>query len=95
MTDMAAVEAEQVEHARQRRKRLLQALGAVVVVVVVVAFVVENSQSVRVRFWFATAHPRLIWVIIGCLAAGAVLGVVVGRPGRRRRARRRADRERH
>lgn len=78
----------QLDQAR-RRKRLLQAAGLVAAVIVAVAFVVENSQPVKVRFWFVSAHPRLIWVVIACLVAGALFGLVLGRQSRRRARRRR------
>ncbi|MHB8594109.1 MAG: LapA family protein [Acidimicrobiales bacterium] len=79
-----------VDNLRRRRRRLGRALAVLAVAVVVIAFVVENSKSVAVRFWFATGHPRLIWVIVSCLAGGAVLGYLVGRPVRARRRARRA-----
>lgn len=70
---------------RRRRRRIARSAGGLAVLVAVVAFVVENSRSVRVKFWFFTAHPRLIWVVVVSLAVGALFGYVVGHPGRRRR----------
>ena len=60
------------------------ALGALVV-----AFVIQNSQLVTVHFWFFTHKAHLIWVVLACLAAGTVLGYLVGFPERRSRRRRR------
>jgi uncharacterized integral membrane protein len=58
-------------------------------VAAVVVLVVQNSQRVRLRFWFVTGHVRLIWVIVVCLVVAGAAGYVVGRRGRRRRRRRR------
>ena len=74
---------------RARRQRVARGVGVVAFVVVAVSFVVENSQSVKVRFWFFTGHPRLIYVVVTCLVAGIVAGLVLGRQVRRRRSGRR------
>ncbi len=90
-------EQQQLDRAhRQRRRRLVRAVVQVAVFVAVVVFVVQNDASVPVHFWGVVRHPRLIWVIVGCLAIGAVFGYLAGRPGRRPgswRQRRRARRQ--
>jgi len=75
-----------------RRRTLARAAGVVVLFVAAVSFVVENAQPVKVRFWFFTGHPRLIYVVVACLVVGAVLGLALMRQVRRRRAERRANR---
>ncbi|HLX88974.1 MAG TPA: LapA family protein [Acidimicrobiales bacterium] len=82
--DTGAEDEGQLEEAR--RRRIARAVGAVVALVVAVSFVVENAQPVKVRFWFFTAHPRLIYVVVACLVAGTVAGLIIGRKVRRRRA---------
>jgi uncharacterized integral membrane protein len=82
---------KQLEYLKKRQRRIARALGAAVLVVAVAAFVVQNSQSVKVRFWFVTGHPRLIWVILACLAAGLVLGLLAARSRRVRFRRKRGD----
>lgn len=77
---LAGVESAEA-HRRRTRGRLVRGLAAVVVLVLVIAFVVANAQPVKVRFWFVNAHPKLIWVIVGCLVAGAAIGAVLARPG--------------
>lgn len=67
------------------RRNVAKPIAALVLLAVVVSFVIDNSQKVRVRLWFVTGHPRLIWVLIVTVVVGAVLGFVAGRPGRRRR----------
>ncbi|MHB8439250.1 MAG: LapA family protein [Acidimicrobiales bacterium] len=83
-------EAEAQRSARQNRTR---ALGGVVLLAVVVAFVVDNSQTAAVHFWFFTGHPRLVYLMALCLVAGAVLGLWGARLWRRRKIRR-AERRR-
>jgi uncharacterized integral membrane protein len=70
---------------RRRRKRLLRTGGIAVVGVLVLIFVLDNAQSVEVRFWGVHSQPRLIWLIVACLLIGGVVGYLVGRPGRRRK----------
>ena len=85
--------AEQLEWLKRRRRLTSRVVGGLVLVVAVVSFVVENSQSVRVRFWFWSGHPPLIWVILACLAVGVVMGMLVSRRGGRPRWRRHDQRE--
>jgi uncharacterized integral membrane protein len=83
--------ADEVDEQRRRRRRTARALATVVGIAAVTVFVVQNLQAVRVRFWFVTGHPRLIWVILACLAVGIVMGLVVARSrGKTRRRRRQA-----
>lgn len=70
-------------------RRLAVEAGLVIVLVLVaLVFVLKNSQPVEVDLIVATRHPRLIWVILGCLAAGFVVGFWVGGPMRNARRRR-------
>lgn len=50
-----------------------------------VAFVLENGNSVSVRFVFGTTHVSLIWVILLALAVGLVGGLLLAALERRRR----------
>ena len=72
---------------RRRRRRLLRAGGVAAVGLLVLIFVLDNAQSVEVRFWGAHSHPRLIWVIVACLLIGFAVGYLVGHPGRRKKDR--------
>jgi uncharacterized integral membrane protein len=64
---------------------------------IIAAFVVQNSQDVAVKFWFFTDHPPLIFVVIGCIVVGGLVGYVTGRrrgaSRLRRRLRRRVEPE--
>jgi uncharacterized integral membrane protein len=71
--------AEQVRIA-ERRRRLVRTAVIAVILILVVAFVVENSQAVVVHLWFWRADIRLIWVILGCLVVGGVVGYFIARP---------------
>ncbi|MEX2102145.1 MAG: LapA family protein [Actinomycetota bacterium] len=71
---------------RERRSRGGKLVLALTIVVLVILFAVQNADSTRLRFlWFEFAPP-LIWVIVVVGLAGAVAGFIVGRPGRRFRA---------
>lgn len=60
-----------------------RAVAAVVLVAVAVAFALSNTGRVKVHYIVGTAHPQLIWVIVGCLLVGAVLGWLGARRRRR------------
>ncbi len=77
------------EHDAIRRRRLIRTAVAAAILVLLIAFVVQNSQSVTVHFWFWRADPRLIWVILGCLVVGGVIGYLIARPPARFTRRRR------
>jgi uncharacterized integral membrane protein len=70
------------ERVAVRRRRLIRTAVAAVILVLLVAFIVQNSQSVKVHFWFWGANPELIWVILGCLVIGGVIGYFIARPPR-------------
>ena len=63
-------------------------VGAVVIVGLLVAFIVDNSEKVKVGFVFFHAEVRLIWVLLITAALGALADRLVPRIYRRRRARR-------
>ena len=54
----------------------------------VAAFVVQNSQNVSVHFWFFSRHEPLIFVVLGCLVIGGLVGYVAGRRRGARKVRR-------
>lgn len=51
-----------------------------------VAFVVSNSQTVRVSFVFAHVRLSLIWVMLICAALGAIIAFGLSSWRRRRSA---------
>jgi uncharacterized integral membrane protein len=69
---------------RRRRKRLVRAGVIGLLGLLLIIFVIQNSQHVPVRFWGFHSQPRVIWLIVGCLAIGGAVGYFIGRPGRRR-----------
>jgi uncharacterized integral membrane protein len=81
------------EELRRIRRRNARAITAVAGVAAVVVFVFQNLQAVRVRFWFVSGHPRLIWVILACLAVGIVMGLLVARSRGKTRRRRHPARD--
>ncbi len=61
-------------------------IGVLLLVIAwLIAFVVENSQRVRVHFVFATETVRLIWMLLVLLAVGLIVGVLVSQLYRHRR----------
>jgi len=84
----ATPEHEEMDRLTRRRRRLaIRGIISLAIVVLVSIFVVQNSQRVRVHFWFFTHEARLIWVVLACLVAGIVFGYVLGGPGRKARRR--------
>ncbi len=63
-------------------------VGLVAVAGAVAAFVVQNSQNVSVHFWFFSRHEPLIFVVLGCIIIGGLLGYVAGRRRGARKVRR-------
>ena len=74
--------------AAAHRRLLIEAGLILLLVLVSLAFVLKNREPVSVDLLVATRHPRLIWVMLGCLAAGFVVGFWVGGPMRNARRRR-------
>jgi uncharacterized integral membrane protein len=53
-----------------------------------VAFIVSNSESVKISFVFGDVTLSLIWVMILCAVLGAILGTAIPRLLHYRRRRR-------
>jgi uncharacterized integral membrane protein len=81
------------ERLEQRRLRRFYAklilLGALVIYVV--AFVIANSNKVKVDFLVHKSRLSLIWLILLCLAIGFVGGLLTSQLARRRRTRTHED----
>jgi uncharacterized integral membrane protein len=75
---------EQAKEKRPKRSGREESRLALTVVfaVLATAFAVLNLDQAKVNYVFGTGHPRLIFVIIACIA----LGVAIGWFGRGRRA---------
>ena len=67
--------------------QIARLVGLVALGGLVAAFVVQNSQNVVVHLWFFSRREPLIFVVIGCLVIGGLLGYVAGRRRVARRAR--------
>jgi uncharacterized integral membrane protein len=77
---------DRLEHGRQTfQPGLWSRLVAIgVVAVYLLLFVVLNTRTVRIDFVFVSTRVSLIWVILLCLAAGVVLGVLLSQLHRHR-----------
>ncbi len=60
---------------KRDRREIVRITSAVVALGLLVAFVLDNSQTVRVGFVFFNANVSLIWVLL----IAAVLGAAVDR----------------
>lgn len=69
------------------RKRRVALVILALAAVWLVAFILSNSESVRVSFVFAHVTLSLIWVMIICAVLGALLAWGIPRVNRRRGAR--------
>lgn len=67
------------------RKRVVAMVLSTVVAIWLVAFIVSNSETVRVSFVFAHLSLSLIWVMIICAVLGAGLALAIPPLLRRRR----------
>lgn len=64
-----------------------KAVAAAIIVILAIIFVIGNLNRVKVNFIITSGHPRMIWLIVGCLLIGGITGYFLGRPGRARRKR--------
>jgi uncharacterized integral membrane protein len=62
-------------------------IGLVLITLWVIAFIVKNSDSVKIDFVLFSAHASLIWLLILLLAIGFLGGVLVSQLYRRRSGR--------
>ena len=91
--DRAADEAQLHQLQKERQTRVAKVIAALVIVGILIAFIVSNSQSVKVRFVFFTRYPALIWVMFACAVLGGIVGYLIGRPGRQVRMHRGKDQQ--
>jgi uncharacterized integral membrane protein len=81
MTGLPVVPDERSPEPKRRGRKLqvLRLVGLLALCGFVADFIVENSQNVSVKLWFVTEHQPLIFVVIGCLLFGALVGYISGR----------------
>jgi uncharacterized integral membrane protein len=75
--------AQPAEAPRRDTGTIIKIIVALVLIILFIVFVGGNSHVVPVNLVFTTASIRLIWVFVGCALIGAVVGYLLGRPGRR------------
>ncbi|MFZ0665244.1 MAG: LapA family protein [Acidimicrobiales bacterium] len=75
-----SIQDDSIERKKRRDNRLQIArlVGLIALAGIVAAFVVQNSQTVSVHFWFLSRRPPLIFVILGCIVIGVLVGYVAG-----------------
>lgn len=72
---------------RRDRREVARIVAALVALALLIAFVVDNSQTVRVGFVFTSADVSLIWVLLIAAFLGAGVDRLVVLLGQRRRKR--------
>ena len=82
-TDQGSSRTQAPASAAAARRRLIALGVAALAAIWLVAFILSNSESVRVSFVFGHLTLSLIWVMIICAALGAVLAWAVPRFSRR------------
>lgn len=74
-------------------RRIARLVGAVVIVALLVAFVLDNSQSVKVGFVFFSSTVPLIWVLLITILFGMLADrLVIWRRRQGRKAKEAAER---
>ncbi len=73
--------------AKRDTREIVRIVAAVVALALLIAFVLDNSQTVRVGFVFFNANVSLIWVLIIAAFLGALVDRLVILMGQRRRRR--------
>jgi uncharacterized integral membrane protein len=74
------------DHPSTWQPMLYLKIGALLLVIAyVIAFIVDNSQRVRVHFVFTTQNVRLIWMLLVLLAVGLIGGMLISQLYRHRR----------
>jgi uncharacterized integral membrane protein len=68
-------------------REIARIVAAVVALALLIAFVLDNSQTVRVGFVFFNANVSLIWVLLIAAFLGALVDRLVILLGQRRRKR--------
>ncbi|MCZ7537080.1 MAG: LapA family protein [Acidimicrobiia bacterium] len=56
------------------KREVARLIALAVLTVALAAFVIDNTQSVRVGFVFDERNPPLIWVLVVTLLLGALIG---------------------
>ncbi len=72
---------------KRDNREIVRIAVAVVGLVLLIAFVLDNSQTVKVGFVFFNAHVSLIWVLLIAAVLGALVDRLVILLGQRRRKR--------
>jgi uncharacterized integral membrane protein len=72
---------------KRDNREVVRIVAAVVALALLIAFVLDNSQTVRVGFVFFNANVSLIWVLLIAAFLGALVDRLVILLGQRRKKR--------
>ena len=70
---------------KRETRDIVRIVAAVVILVLLIAFVLKNSQTVRVHFIFFSANVALIWVLLIAAVLGAAVDRLIILLGQRRK----------
>jgi uncharacterized integral membrane protein len=87
--DILGEQSPEKKSGKSATPQVVRLVGLLALCAVIAVFVIQNSQDVTVKFWFLTRHPPLIFVFIGCLVVGGLVGYIAGRRRGESRLRRR------
>ncbi len=63
-----------------QRAKLIKFGILAAIAIVLITFVIQNADPVNLQILFMTVTVRLIWVIVGAVALGALAGFLLGSP---------------
>ena len=67
---------------RQRQSRVVKFLVVLGILVLFTIFILGNRDETQIDFVFTETGISLVWVMLGCLILGVVIGFFLGRPGK-------------
>jgi uncharacterized integral membrane protein len=71
--------ADELPRTPARKQRSVRFYVTVVVIILAAIFILQNSQEVKVKFFFATTHTPLIFALLLAFAFGFVIGLALPR----------------
>jgi len=79
MSDHDELERTGEKHPKRSGREETRLALAVVLAGLASAFAVLNLGKTKVNYVFGTGHPRLIFILIACIAIGVAIGWIAGR----------------
>jgi uncharacterized integral membrane protein len=71
---MDELEPSKEKHPKRSGREESRLAAVIVLTILATVFAVENLDKTQVDYVFGTGHPRLIFVILACIALGVAIG---------------------